>query len=71
MRTYTITPAESFGGWRVLCDGQAIGAHFTQGLAVANALNLAQVAASNGAAAVVRLELPDEDPVELAQLAAC
>lgn len=68
MREFVVAPAELLGGWVVKCGDDALGSHFTQGLAVAEALKRAQAERDAGRSAVVLLREHPGRCVELAAL---
>lgn len=56
MRQYVVAPESLVLGWCVSRDGLAVGSHFTQGLAIADALNRAHHERAAGRRVEVRLQ---------------
>ncbi len=70
MRQFVITRAAIIQGWAVRCNGETLSTHFSEGLAVADALRRAQAEADTGIAAQVFRHETDGRFTPLATLAA-
>lgn len=56
MRQFVVSPETLVAGWKVKRNGQPIGLHFNQGLAIAHALSEAHLERKAGRRAEVQLQ---------------
>ena len=56
MRQYTVAPETLVNGWGVKLNGAPVSLHFTQGLAIADALNRAYLERQSGRRTEVQLQ---------------
>jgi hypothetical protein len=70
MHQFVITRAAVIQGWAVRCNGQTLSTHFTEGLAVADALRRAQQHADDGFESQVYRHEDDGRFTELAMVKA-